>query len=77
MTSQSTKLPLGSTADHQGTLQAHDLAIYLEPMRTTEISAAGQTTCELRLPWLRTPCTRPGLQANRQVIRPEPCENLS
>ena len=55
----STDLPRILTLERQsavgrGTLGAHDSAICPELMRTTEISAAGQSACAVRLPWSGT-----------------------
>lgn len=41
-----------SVRDLSGTFRAHNDAIYSEPMRNSEISAAGQITCATCSPWL-------------------------
>ena len=55
---------LGGGNRCRGTSGVHHLAICPEPMRTVEISAAGQTTCQVDLCWREDPRARPGLQTD-------------
>jgi len=47
-----------SPPSRSGTFRAHDDTICPEPMRNSEISAAGQTACAVRSPWSERPLHR-------------------
>jgi len=48
----------------QGTFRAHHIAIYPGPMKTAEISAASQATCQKHPPWSKRPAHETGLHAD-------------